>query len=245
MQTWCNSALPNVLPAAIRRHRDELCGSRGRDYSQGEFEALSELAGLVERLPLDDPRLVSLMLVRGQMGDSDTWEPAEEQLTYLSTVGQSGHKEPSSENSLNRLVTASIEDLLEFKNGQVRRLDAQTVRDRSRAEELADADRERNDLRLEVESLQVELEAARQELADTTKQRDLLRTYGNGKPKKERRKAVDGHTGIYTADTADGQKYEVGWTEDGKQRWKTIGPDLEEACRFRAQVTGDPVPVAA
>jgi len=60
---------------------------------------------------------------------------------------------------------------------------------------------------------------------------------GNRKPAKPRRRVVDGHPGVYYKDTAEGEVYEVMWTEDGRTRWKTIGPNLEEAIAERAALS--------
>src|SRR3954447_19236241 len=50
-----------------------------------------------------------------------------------------------------------------------------------------------------------------------------------------RRVKVDGQEHIYSSERADGSTvYEVRYlAEDGKRRWKTVGPDLHEAIALR------------
>lgn len=43
-------------------------------------------------------------------------------------------------------------------------------------------------------------------------------------------------TGIYLSERANGSVYEIGWHDkSGKQRWMTVGQDIEEARRLRVE----------
>ena len=61
-----------------------------------------------------------------------------------------------------------------------------------------------------------------------------------------RRVLVEGEVGVYQASTSEhGLVYEIGFQNDqGKQRWKRLGPDasIEDARRLRQQLTGQPDP---
>ena len=48
---------------------------------------------------------------------------------------------------------------------------------------------------------------------------------------------LDEHKGVYYTEREGERIYEIGFTEDGKQKWPTIGPDLDEAIAARAAVT--------
>lgn len=59
-----------------------------------------------------------------------------------------------------------------------------------------------------------------------------------------RRERVE--TGVYKSERAGGWVYEIGWYDStGKQRWMTVGKDLEEARRLRAEYTENGVGGAA
>ena len=48
---------------------------------------------------------------------------------------------------------------------------------------------------------------------------------------------LDQQRGVYYTEREGERIYEIGFTEDGKQKWPTIGPDLDEAIAARAAVT--------
>ncbi len=50
-----------------------------------------------------------------------------------------------------------------------------------------------------------------------------------------RRERVE--TGIYLSDRANGRVYEIGWYDKtGRQRWRTVGTNIEEARKLRAEL---------
>jgi hypothetical protein len=54
-----------------------------------------------------------------------------------------------------------------------------------------------------------------------------------------RRESLEGEPNIYFSEHAGGETvYEVGWKTRGRQNWKTIGPDLDEARAYRDEQKG-------
>ena len=95
------------------------------------------------------------------------------------------------------------------------------------------------------EKLRRQLEASKRRVADLEEivadQRELLGSEDGEQPagkteKRARRTKLEDEPNIYL--NRAGDQYEVGYWQDGKQRWKLIGPDLDEARRARDELRG-------
>ncbi len=222
----------------IREFRDRLHAARQMTAPPPNYGALSALADLVEGLELEDSRLFALSQLQREQGiGEERFEPGSRQQEFLARNGDSwGSNPPLAEDALNQLVTAAVEDFISFTHARISDLGKQNQVARQEAVALDGANEAATEARERAQNLESELGATKAEIANLSDQNELLRKHGNGQPKKQRRKVVPGETGIYATDTANGTKYEIGWTEDGVQRWKTIGPDLDEARKARQEV---------
>jgi len=161
-----------------------------------------------------------------------------------------GPDTPRPADAILELVAAGVEDLREDR-AMVDRNVAEAER---RLAEVDEAAGKRAELEARISELEAEAEAERQRANNMEGQRNTLRelvaqlesvrgkvradagkTNGETKPRREK---VEGHTGVYERPSPDGRPvYEIGWTEDGRQRWQTIGPDLNEAIETRERLT--------
>jgi seryl-tRNA synthetase len=152
--------------------------------------------------------------------------------------------------SLNEFVAAGVADTIELLNGRVGEAD----REREKAEaEL----KEFSERAQRCDAAEAELSQARQEIEETSQKcRELEANleylesrYSNRidaapaepKPKKPRRTRVEDEEGVYFRETPDGRVFEIGYADsERKQRWKTVGPDLDEAVALRKELAGKP-----
>ncbi len=185
------------------------------------------------------------MIVAGRGGNTDTWEPGSLQSDLLGRLGTQGPA-PQADTTLNELVAAGVSDLAEHAAG----VQAKAFSQRDTA--LAESDQLREQAE-RVPQLVEQLEEAQAQVNSLTSDNQelegkvaYLREHFQAKveatpSKKARRTKVEGEKGVYFNDTSEGRVYEIGYPDDeGKQRWKTVGPDLEEAIALRRELAGKP-----
>jgi hypothetical protein len=135
------------------------------------------------------------------------------------------------------LVAAELYDFNKKHQGVVRQVAIAEERATAAESKAAEAERANLEAGGELDTAHAELVNVKVELAGEQERsahfRGRLEALG-GESKTKDRKAVEGHENIYSRVRADGEtNYQVGWREDGRQRWHTTGPKLDDAIAFR------------
>ncbi|MEZ5078400.1 MAG: hypothetical protein R2725_13270 [Solirubrobacterales bacterium] len=242
--------LPIKIREAIYRYADRAQNALG-SQARGQVAALQTLADYIGTLSSDDPRIWQQACVSGTRGDREEFHPVRGKLQerLLSSLGDLGATAPPPEVSLAELLAAGVSDLIEDLSGKVSAAKAELERERVLNEELRKRSERGEELEVklgEANNEVSELKLARGRLQETVEHLKLqlsARPSGSdqGRPReKPRRTRVDGHEGIYYREARDGSVvYQIGWSENGKQRWKTVGTDLQKAIDLRAQLSAN------
>lgn len=241
--SWASENLVIHIPEKIRHQAKAASEALGRD-GRGHVAALEALAGHIETVHVHDPRMCSITEINGVYGDREKFEPGPTQKRLLDRLGGAFETTPPPDSMLNELIFAGIVDLIEHygrAQGELRRERDEALQEAGKAREHAQANDEAT-AALEIAQRRLgELEAENDTL---TQQVLYLRGHlgeradepTEKQPKKARRTKVDGHRGVYSYETADGPVYEIGYEDNGKRRWKKVGPDLDEAIALRAEM---------
>jgi hypothetical protein len=237
-----------------QKTREAMNGPYGSSFSERRAQALQGLAGLLESLDIEDQRALCLERIQGVFGGStDSFNPTETQGRFFAGVGLYGDP-PNDRDLLDELIAVGVNDFPDRLAAEFRKLDGAN----QRAEQLEPYRQKADELEAELGEARSEVARANDAERKTAAERDYLRDQlesvsqqGNGKPpaksgKQPRRKAVEGHQGVYSREGATGTVYEIGWTgADGRQRWETIGPSLAEAAAEREGRTKEAATIKA
>ena len=203
-------------------------------------EALRTLADFLSTRDQADQRIRALYLISSHFGDSDEYLPGEAQVTLFGRLGTDGGA-PLPDATLSELVGVAVEDLMTHNSGAAQTLRQERDAALARIEAAEQAQAVAEAATEELEALRVEVAEVRATLATKDGQIAHLQAMLSGsdrEPKGEpRRRRLPGHTGIYYRQTADGKTFEITWREGGRQRWRTVGTDLDEAIAARAALT--------
>lgn len=210
--------------------------------------ALDELADFIHGMALSDPLIWGLWLLASYTGgDTDRWGTTGQHQTMLLHQLGRGPNAPDPRSTVAELLAAGVQDFAESKaaeNLRLEQLEADRTERTDQAKEIHRLERELTESKEREAALQGELteaKDARQQMAELLESNVAAGTpvVESKKPSKlPRREKAGDHPGVYKRTKADGETvYEIGWMEDGKQRWKIVGPDLEEAIAARIQVT--------
>jgi hypothetical protein len=126
------------------------------------------------------------------------------------------------------LATAAVEDVIGSHLQQIQPLKEELERARVKTAHVEQLEARVNELEGTVGEQGVRLAAKVEELETAQKRAKFLSLLQSEAPPEQsarpRRKSVEGEPNIYFSEDAAGETvYEVGWREDGKQRWKTTG----------------------
>lgn len=214
-------------------------------YLKRHAAALGALDSHLEALDPEDQRLRALALIAEARRERETFTPGKQQKVLLQVVGESGPPPPA-DDVLNELVVCGLSDLIDFlaekaqqEISAARAVETDIEENREAEEQLRAAEHQEqlSSAIGRAEDLEAECEELREQLEFL---QGFLKSNGvEPKPKaKTRRTKVEGETGVYWSDTTAGRMYEINFTgPDGKTKWKTIGPDLEEAIEARKALT--------
>jgi hypothetical protein len=245
--------------AQYAREQARIAGEAPLGEAEQHISALNDFADFMAARPRHDQRLVALHRLMAHAGDSETYVPGEQQARLFGMLGGgSGAPTPLPDATLSELVAAAVEDHLSTAAEAVQEIEAERNAVQRELEVSETARMEAESASAEVQQTQDELVAARAEADSLREQVEHLCSMvgerrGNGEapqhgPAQGDRKAVEGYPGVYSRQSANGDTYfEIGWRVDGKQRWKKIGDDLQEAAEARAAVVAglsvtEPVP---
>jgi hypothetical protein len=238
---WSSPDMAITAREHVRRKADVAREALGRDGAE-HVAALEALGDYIAGCGPQDPRLWTLSLIAGCYGDRDRFHAGKMADELLSRLGNWREgAAPHLEVTLSELIGAEVSDLIEHLAGaaseatkarEIAENESRELKDQAAAGEAAQG--ELLELRRRVEELE-ELNAELEQKADY-----LRAHYGTEKKEKRtRRTKVEGETGIYYNELATGRPFEIGWSENGKQRWETVGDDLEQARELRqARIEG-------
>jgi hypothetical protein len=222
--------------AAHARKQAELAEQASGGEAGGHVAALHNFADFLTTRGPRDQRIYALWKMAMYSPDSDAYLPGENQASLFGKLG-TGVAAPLPESTLNELVAAAVDDLLEAKSAE--RASLQGERDRAVEKSArADAAEERAAVaETRIERLEAELGAAGETVDSLTAQIEHLRTMVPSGGKTEW-KVVEYHPGVYEKQNAAGEiTYRIGWRDKEQvQRWKAIGTDLDEAVAARAAI---------
>lgn len=194
--------------------------------------------------------------------DFDPTPSQSRMLLRLATL-RYGATAPPPEVSVDELLTGAIFDFVEAveqeRRGAARKLQEAQVERNKAVEKLADltesddectalrnqldaATEECNELRQVVEAQRELLEIEYSPPEPSSPESSTPESSTPESPDTPRRVKVEGETGIYENPKADGSTvYEISYPDDnGRTRWKVVGPDLDEARQLRAELTAKP-----
>lgn len=192
--------------------------------------------------PTTDPRSWALWLQSGYFGTREQFELGPKQAELLARLGLTRDPLPLPDETYTELIAAGVFDLGEHLQEKLSALRQENRELESRA--------------TAGDKAVVELETARRELAEERERNDglngevvelrgtvaYMREMGLSEkaPARQdrgpRRTKVDGETGIYFNNYTEGRPYEVTWKDaTGTLKYETLGHDLEEARRVRAE----------
>lgn len=219
-----------------------LSADRADHLAGAHATALETLAEHVRMKGRRDERLYVIGRLGRWLGwfPDDQYRPGPQQHKLFGMLGYVGPTPPPDQ-TLTELAAAAVDDAMaetEDRHGELRReagrteaLEADVRAAESRAVAAEDRATAAENRAEESETTVREL----REQLDHAQARDI------GDPlalptEKSEWKAVEGETGIYERENAEGQTvYRIGWRESGRQRWLAIGPDIEEARTTRAK----------
>lgn len=226
-------------------------------WVRNHVAALREFDNFLAGLPPDDQRLVALDCIakkRTPPKRFESWRrpfsPTEKQEVLFARLGTS-ESPPRPSLTFDELLAAAVVDLIEEARRDETRTSGALADAEARVAELSDALDGHARQGAELEEGRAEIGSLKEEIKELERDVEELRTYvaaGVGKEpaqaepeKPPRRTKVDGETGVYFRDSTEGRVYEIGFPDDtGKQRWKAVGPDLQEAIDLRQELAGKP-----
>ena len=237
-----SDAAPGLISAYVRERARiaaevPIGGNPGR-----RLEALASFAEYVGSQLQDDQRIRALYVLMGYSGSTEEYRPGEIQRQVVALLG-ADRAAPQPSSTLSELVAAAVDDVVVLAGEK----EAQVRRERDEAQAQAEGSREAEERSQRLSTELEECRAERQEFAGALAEREgqiaqlqaMLGGTSNrqdGAAETRRRTRVPDAPGVYFTDTANGRVYEVGFREDGKQRWKRIGPDLDEAVATRKEI---------
>jgi hypothetical protein len=235
---WASPDIPLTAREYVRARAQTARESLGKEGAE-HVAALESLADYMAGCDPDDPRMWTLALVGGCYGDRDRFHAGKMTDELLHRLGNWREgAAPHNDVSLSELIGAEVSDLIETLGGRV----GEETKAREAAEEEVKGLRERADngdaVVGEVAGLRERVEVLEAEKAEVEAQLSYVKAHYGSDKKKVRRTKVPDETGIYFNELVEGRPYEIGWTKDGKQRWETVGADLDEARKLRAERSG-------
>lgn len=256
--TILGDRVPGSFPHALADAARKMAGMfpAGSMVGTNRARLISQLADYIQGLPLDDPRLNAVFTcwtssnqsARTYAFDLGGRERALA-LSRLATDGASPQPGPL----LDELAYLAAKDALSSLRHDKGRAANQAQEHRARADELEARIRQMNDDEATVAQQATTITVLREQIKERDRQIALFRALAQGEepadePEQEaaaekpaRRKAVEGHTGIYRIQNGD---YEVSYYEGkgaGKRRrWKITGSKIEDAIAFQQEKRGDP-----
>lgn len=209
------------------------------------ISALENFAQFVASKGIRDERIYVLNRIGGWWGDGHDFEPGPQVEKLFGMLGAQGSATPTPppDTTLNELAAAAVDDLLDRTDAEKAALRGHVAQAEKLAEGAAAVSERAEKAEATADTLTAELEEANGTIASLREQITHLRAMNGeaGPPTrspsqaKPRRVAVEAQTGVYEKEKADGEiLYEIGWREDGKQKWLVVGPDLQEAVETRA-----------
>lgn len=218
--------------------------------------ALKALAAFVAALPQTNQVLRGLQTAENGRGiPVDRFEPGPKARVFLAQVGL-GVTAPDAAEAFEEFAAACVEDLADKlkevgasarrdaeRTEAAERRVAQLSRDLSNAEEEVTNWREKA-LELEAENRQLTAQvdhavamAENPEAGDdAVKGSAISRVAGKVVGGSRRQRHPDVSNLYHRKDARGTTIYELGFREDGKQRWKTVGPNLQEALDARKEL---------
>lgn len=223
------------------------------ESAEKQAEALGGFRAYLSELEHDDARYFQLAEATGRRVGAKNfaaqpfYEPTPSARRLFYEAGLGAPTPPAA--TLDLLVSATVADVTreyQAHTGELvqKREAAFADRDKAqaRADELEGADTERDALTGQLDRAKQKNERLLARIADLE---GFLATIAEDK----RRVSVEGETGIYQAPNKEAGQlvYEVGYREDGKQRWKRLAPgaSIEDARAERARLASqqsDPDP---
>lgn len=210
--------------------------------------ALEGLAGHIASREIKDERLYTLSRICRFTGDNYRYEPGPQQQRLFGMLGMD-IVTPLPEHSLNELVAAAADDFHELVQKRVGELRKEVNKMQEDWQRIAAAEEKAEKAEARSRELDAELVTERDAVRELRAQKHHLEQMlgGAGEPpplpeaegaKKPRRRAIDGHTGVYEKWNAQGEmSLEIGWREDNKKRWLSVGhTDVPQAVKEREQI---------
>jgi hypothetical protein len=238
-----NDAIAQIIATYARNQARIAAETFPGDGAGRHIEALNGFGDFLSTRHQEDQRIYTLYRLQAYAGDSDSYKPGETQSLLFGRLGMGGGANaPLLDATLNELVAAAIDDYLENSAEQASRL--RTERDEAQAAlETSEAARElAKSSSLAIEQLEADLVAANAELDDLRRQNTHLRAMvapeAGTNAERPDWTAVEGYPNISERPNAQGETvYRIGWRDDdGKQRWKTTGPNLADAIEARTAI---------
>lgn len=219
--------------AEYLRKRAQVLDSQGNEHRRQCAEVRSLAAHLDSRKPTDERIYI---LSRAAPPDMDgLYKPGPQQRRLIDSLGAKVTAvEPDV--ALSELASCAVDDALasvEEARGERNKVTVELEESEQR-ERVADHAAET--ARAESRRLEAEAEANRERIGELEILVEHLQS-GNGSKDRVRRKNVEGQPHLYWTETGDGDvKYEVSYRQLGKQKWKVIGPDYDEAVKARDEL---------
>lgn len=261
--TTLNARLPGVdfvnsLREWVREQADRSERAGGGQWTSRQAATIREFDRFLAGLGPENQQLVTLLhlseerrsIDEAQGRDRFAFFPSHKQEMIFARLGTYEGPQPP-QTTLDELVFAGVHDYCSGMAATRNQVAAERERADALGAELESAQALQAETLQQGESVASELVEAREEIVELEEIVETLRRHlgdgeepGEGKPKaKPRRTKVEGEgmTGIYTVGAPDGEVYEIGFPDsDGKQRWRRVGDDLQEAVSLRAELAGKP-----
>jgi hypothetical protein len=223
---------------------DNLARQFKAESARRQAEALGGFRAYLSELEHDDPRYFQLAEATGRRVGAKSfaaqpfYEPTPSARRLFYEAGLGAPTPPAA--TLDLLVSATVADVTREYQSHVGTLEqerkaafAERDKAQARAAELEAAATERTALAAQLERANRKAERQRARTADLE---GFLATIAEDK----RRILVEGEKGIYQAPNKEAGQlvYEIGYREDGKQRWKRLAPgaSIEDARAERARL---------
>jgi hypothetical protein len=249
---WASVDIPVTAREYIRRQAEvarEALGKDGREHVAG----LEALADYIAGCSPQDPRMWTLAIIAAIYGDRDRFHGGGKMTGELLSrlAGEWEVAAPHQDVTLSELIGAQVSDLIEHlgsrvgeavKAAELAQNEVRELREQAALGLAADAELKElrelvNVLTAEKGEVEHKLEYVRAHYGPQAEAEERARK----KAARRRRVEGEGLTGIYVVDTPDGEVYEIGFHDaDKRQRWKRVGPDLEEAIELRKELAGKP-----